>query len=195
MLDVIGAAIVLFATTNVDDIFVLLSLFSSQQFRPRQIVIGQCLGFAALVAVSLMASLISLLVKPELVGWLGLLPIAIGVRKLFARRVETGDPEKPTAAAGPNGILAVAGITLANGGDNIGIYVPVFATSSKVAILIFCAVFVWMVAAWLMFAHWLVNHRSLGRPIRRYGHIVTPLVLILTGLYILIEAGSMKLLL
>ena len=178
-----------------DDVFVLLSLYASQHFRPRQILAGQYLGFAILVLVSLVASLVSLVFRPEYVGWLGLLPIAIGLRGLHALRRSAGTTavteEPPRSSVGT--VLAVAGITLANGGDNIAVYTSVFANSGATAISIFCATFVVMVAAWLGLAQWLVNHPSLGKPIRRYGHIATPLVLILTGSYILYAAGSLGL--
>jgi cadmium resistance protein CadD (predicted permease) len=38
-----------------------------------------------------------------------------------------------------------------------------------------------------------VNHPRLGAPIRRYGHVVTPVVLIAIGLFVLYEAGSFDL--
>jgi cadmium resistance protein CadD (predicted permease) len=176
----------------VDDLFVLLSLYASQHFRPRQILAGQYLGFATLVLVSIAASLVSLVLRPEHIGWLGLVPIAIGLRGLHALRRSTGstdavDPVRSTVG----NVLAVAGITLANGGDNIAVYTSVFANSGATTISIFCAIFVVMVAAWLAFARWLVSHPSLGKPIRRYGHIASPVVLILAGVYILYIAGSL----
>ena len=49
-------------------------------------------------------------------------------------------------------------------------------------------------ALWIAMAHWLVAHPTLGAPIRRYGHIVVPFVLIGLGFYILYDAGSFGLL-
>jgi cadmium resistance protein CadD (predicted permease) len=45
-----------FASTNIDDIFVLLGFFSAPAFRTRHVVLGQYLGIGALVAVSLVCS-------------------------------------------------------------------------------------------------------------------------------------------
>ena len=42
--------------------------------------------------------------------------------------------------------LAVAGVTFANGGDNIGVYVPVFTTSTPAEVAIYCVVFLILVA-------------------------------------------------
>jgi cadmium resistance protein CadD (predicted permease) len=41
----------------------------------------------------------------------------------------------------------------------------------------------------------MVNHPKLGTPIRRYGHSVTPIVLIGLGVLILYQAGSFRFLL
>ena len=191
----VGIAIVLFASTNIDDIFVLLSFFSNKKFRTGHIVLGQYVGISVLVGISITASLVSLVFRPEYVGLLGLIPIAIGLKKLYDLWADPEDDHEGPASVGAGNVMAVAGVTIANGGDNIGIYTPVFATSSAANIGIFCAVFAVMVAVWLLFAHWLINHPALGAPIRRYGERATPFVLILLGLYILHEGRTYSLVL
>jgi cadmium resistance protein CadD (predicted permease) len=81
-------------------------------------------------------------------------------------------------------------VTIANGGDNIGIYVPAFAVHSGAEIGVIAMVFVAMTALWCMLAHWMVNHRRFGAPLRRYGHIFAPLVLIGLGIVIIYKAGT-----
>ena len=56
-----------FAATNVDDIFILMLFFSKVdgEFRNRHVVLGQYLGFAALVALSVLGSLGVLVVSEE----------------------------------------------------------------------------------------------------------------------------------
>ena len=194
MLSTIGVAATLFAATNIDDVFVLLGFFGHRQFRPYQVVIGQCLGFAVLVAVSLVASLVSLVFAPVYVGLLGFLPILIGFKKLHDLWRGSDDDEASAPKPGLGNVLAVATVTVANGGDNIGIYTPAFATSSKAEIGVTLMVFAMGVAVWLMFAHWLVNHPALGAPIRRYGHWLVPFALIAIGAFIIYDAGSLALL-
>lgn len=82
----IGLGIVLFASTNVDDIFVLLGFFSDRRFRVREVAVGQYVGIGALVAVSVVGSLVSLVLAPAYVGLLGLLPVLIGLKKLWELR-------------------------------------------------------------------------------------------------------------
>jgi cadmium resistance protein CadD (predicted permease) len=185
-------AVVLFVFTDIDDVFLLMAYFANPRYRVRDVVMGQYLGIAALVAVSVAASLISLVVSREVVGLLGLLPVAIGVKELLELRRD--DKDSGAAAPGGGSALSVAAVTIANGGDNIGVYTPVFATSTPAELAVMVAVFAFMVAPLIAFAYWLVNHRSLGAPIRRYGHIASPIGLIAVGAYVLYAAESIQLL-
>jgi len=47
-----------------------------------------------------------------------------------------------------------------------------------------------MTLVWLVLARWLVYHRMLGAPIRRYGGRVVPFVLIALGFFILYDSGT-----
>lgn len=194
----LGIAIVLFASTNVDDIFVLLGFFADRKFHPRQIVIGQYLGISVLCGVSVLASLISLVIPAAYIGLLGLVPIILGLKKLWTLwqgfEAESDPEDHDKASIGHGNIAAVAAVTIANGGDNIGIYTPLFATRTSDEITIIAIVFVVMTALWLGAAHFLVNHPTIGAPIRRYGHRVVPFVLVALGILILHEAGTVRLL-
>jgi cadmium resistance protein CadD (predicted permease) len=190
--------ITLFAATNVDDTFVLLGFFADPKFRAHRVVIGQYLGIATLVAISLVAALIALVIPPAYVGLLGLAPIAIGSRKLVdlwgGRDKGEEELERHPASAARGQVFAVAAVTIANGGDNIGVYTPVFAVRSAIETTVIIAVFVLMTAVWCAIAHWLVHHRTIGAPIRKYGHLILPPLLIGLGLSVLLEAGSFALL-
>lgn len=197
MMGTVILATTLFVATNIDDIFLLVGFFADRRFRAREVVVGQYLGMVALIAVSLVAALAALVTPHRYVGLLGLVPIAIGVKQLFdLRRGHDGndDDDEDTGArrtdSGLARTTAVAFITIANGGDNVGVYIPVFAVRPVSENLIICVTFVILTAAWCLLAHWLVMHRTLGAPIRRYAHRVMPVVLIALGVLILFEAGT-----
>lgn len=186
----------LFAATNIDDLFVLLGFFADPKLRARHVVLGQYLGIGALYGISVIGSLISLVISPAYIGLLGLAPIAIGLKKLWELRqdADRSEEEPESQTAKPGNVVAVAAVTIANGGDNISIYTPLFATRSGFDVAVIGIVFVGMTAVWLAVAHWLVNHRTVGAPIRRYGRRVVPFVLIGLGILILSEAGTFGLL-
>jgi cadmium resistance protein CadD (predicted permease) len=198
LLALIGMAIVLFASTNVDDVFVLVGFFSDKRFRTRDTVLGQYVGITALFSASVAASLFSLVIPRAYIGLLGVIPILIGGMKLF-ELYQQRDPTEETLdrhsdANGNGRVATVALVTLANGGDNIGIYTPSFAIHSAHKIIAIALAFVVMTALWCFVAHTIVNHPKLGSPIRRYGHRVTPVVLVALGVLILYQARSFGLL-
>jgi cadmium resistance protein CadD (predicted permease) len=185
-LALLALAITLFASTNLDDLVVLLGFFADRRFRARDIVAGQFAGLAALFLVSAAGSLLSLVIPKTYLGLLGTLPIVIGVRKLSDLRHDASVPENSSQGS----VAGVALVTIANGGDNIGIYIPAFAVHSGAEIGVIAMVFVAMTALWCMLAHWMVNHRRFGAPLRRYGHIFAPLALIGLGIVIIYKADT-----
>jgi cadmium resistance protein CadD (predicted permease) len=77
-----------FVATNIDNIFLLMMFFSSSYsssmtFPLRQIVLGQYLGISLLIAISALGSLNALVVPPYFIGLLGIVPIAIGSKRLL----------------------------------------------------------------------------------------------------------------
>ena len=59
-------------------------------------------------------------------------------------------------------ILAIAAVTIATGGDNLGAYIPVFASDRRV-VIIYGIVFVVMAALWCVISYKLVKNRPFAR--------------------------------
>jgi cadmium resistance protein CadD (predicted permease) len=177
-----------FISTDIDDLFLLVGLFSDRSFSRRSIFTGQILGIASLVAISLAAAFAALAISPARVGLLGLAPIIIGIGKLL-RLGKTEEEGQPTAV----GVLQVAAITIVNGGDNIAAYTPIFANQTPQEIIATVAIFGALTILWCFAALGLVRHTTLGKPLRRYGHVILPFILIGLGLLILHRSGAFRL--
>src|SRR5919199_1204539 len=208
----ITQGITAFVATNIDDIVILLLFFAKvdANLRRRHIVIGQYLGFTLLIILSLPGFFGGLVVPREWIGLLGLLPIVIGIKQLVnqdddAAQVQTVSSEiEPSSPRNPivsflSSVLSpqtyqVAAVTVANGGDNIGIYIPLFAGSNLVRLGVILGVFFFMVGVWCAIAYRLTRQPTIARVLSRYGHANVPFVLIALGLYILYERGTFKLL-
>jgi cadmium resistance protein CadD (predicted permease) len=199
VLEVVGQAVVLFISTDLDDVLVLLGFFADPRFRMRHIIAGQFIGIAVLYAVSVIGSLVSLVMPTAFIGLLGLVPITMGLKSAWElwtssdanEHVSTENRRSPVARAN---IAAVFAMTVANGGDNVSVYIPLFAMRSGSNIAIMGIVFGIMTAIWLGFAYWLTRHRAIGAPVRRYARLLMPIVFIVLGLSILYQAGTVKLL-
>ncbi|MDP8973971.1 MAG: cadmium resistance transporter [Actinomycetota bacterium] len=193
VLEAVVAGGLFFAATNIDDLFILMLFFSQTGavFRGRHVVVGQYLGFAALVALSVLGSLGILVVPEEWMGLMGVMPIFLRIRGLVRLRDES-EEAKPTERSG---IHDVAAVTSANGGDNIGIYVPLFASVGFARMGIIVFVFLALVAVWCYVGYRLGGHPTVADKVDRYGHIIVPFVLIGLGVYILGASGALRLLL
>lgn len=133
-MELLLTAIISFAATNIDDIVILVLFFAEtgHAFRPRHVVLGQYLGVIVLILVSLVGFLGSFVLPTEWLGLLGLAPIGIGLHRLINRHTQNNETKisAPTAAPPSSAIsssllnprvYAVMIVTIANGGDNIGI--------------------------------------------------------------------------
>lgn len=192
MLGIIAAAAGMFAATNIDDIVVLTALFlASSRGQPKawQIIGGQYSGFIALVALSLLAALGLTVVPDEWVGLLGLLPLALGIRGLI-RGLRTGDDDDKEITGGL-GLLGIAGITIANGADNIAIYTPVFRTMAPGDTAITVLVFLALVAVWCVLGRIIGTHHKVVETLEKIEHWLVPAVFIGLGLVILVGSGSL----
>jgi cadmium resistance protein CadD (predicted permease) len=196
-LELVDQAVVLFILTDLDDVLVLLGFFADPRFPTRQIVAGQFIGIAILFTVSVAGSWVSLVVPRPFIGLLGLVPITMGLKSAAelwtsARSGEQGS--KQGSAAGRTNIAAVIAMTVANGGDNVSVYIPLFALRSGRDIAVMGVVFAIMTALWLNLAYWLTRHRMIGEPVRRYTRLLMPFVFIALGVLILYQAGTLTLL-
>ena len=201
-------ALIAFVATNIDDIVILLLFFSQVDgnLRRQHIVVGQYLGFTFLIVASLPGYFGGLIVPREWIGFLGILPIAIGVKQLISRekdttQVQTVNSDRSYASAS-NPIVSflfsilnpqtykVAAVTVANGGDNISIYIPLFAGSKLASLAVTLAVFFFMVGVWCAIAYLLTRQPTIAYVLTRYGDRVVPFVLIGLGLLIMYERGT-----
>lgn len=161
----------------------------------RSIVLGQYLGIGVLVATSLICSLLVLTIPRQYVALLGLAPIVIGLVKLrmaWRSGTDYDDAEPRRTQTGGGEALNIAGVTVANGGDDLGIHIPMFATSTASDVTIIVGVFAVMTGLWCGVAHYLVHHPMLGSSIRCWGHRALPIALIALGVYVLWKLGSFR---
>jgi cadmium resistance protein CadD (predicted permease) len=109
----------------------------------------------------------------------------------FWRNAQQERSSKPSAA----NLTTVMVVTIANGGDNVALYVPLFSVHSAADVAFFAAVFVALTALWCMIAHRLVRRGGHGLTARRWGRAIFPYVMIALGAYILIKTDALTLLL
>jgi cadmium resistance transport/sequestration family protein len=212
-------ALVSFLSTNIDDIFILMLFFSqvNKDMKVKHIVVGQYLGMGVLIAISTIGALGISIIPKEYVGLLGLIPIYLGIKGYIGYKKEINNnveeevqdteeniqeqvvlnQENKTLVSirkfiSPS-ILKVAGVTIANGGDNIGIYIPLFSSMKLYSILVTSIVFLLLTALWCFIGLRLAQHPFLNKNIEKYKHIFVPIIFIALGIFIIIESGTLGL--
>lgn len=199
--------------TTFDDNLYLTAFFGkvNHAFRPKHIIIGEFLGFTALVFASLPGFFGGLIIPHTWIGLLGFLPIAIGINHLMSREKE----EEAVQAVSINlnhdvkpqrqnkSLLAtirdpqtyrVSAVTIANGGNNIGIYVPLFASSNLPSLGVIVSICYLTVGLWCFLSYNLTRNPLMAPVLARYGRKIFPFVLIWLGASILMKSETYLLL-
>lgn len=196
-----------FTSTNIDDIFILLVLFSQvktgvikkegrvvrekTKMKELYIVIGQYLGFSVIIFLSIIGSLSSFFIPISWIGLLGFVPMYMGVKGLLSLRSYKRNEVIDNASSS---LFKVASITLANGADNISIYIPMFASQNLKNNIVTLVIFFCMIAIWCFISYTLLRAPILAKVLERNCHIIVPIVLIGLGMFILFRSNTIELL-
>ncbi len=175
---------VAYAATNVDNLLIMSTLAAGSVSRGSLVTGFLVASFAVLVIVSL-ATLIARAIPPEVLGYLGLVPISIGIYLLLFTG-SAGD----TAASGVRTWPAVAAVLFANSGDTIFAVGPLFAESGDGARIGLAVGFVLIAAIWLVLILGLSARIARSETLGRIGHRIAPWMMILVGLYVLSDSAT-----
>ena len=193
MLETFFSALVVYVSTSIDYLVILLIIFSQAHHRRRssQVYWGQLLGTGILVAVSLViAYLVHFVPEDWMIGLLGLIPLYLGIRYLVKGEEEAEEEEiidQLNARPSNQMFWTVALITIASGGDNLGIYIPYFASIELGQIITAIILFAIFTVGLCWLSQRLARLSFLEETLEKYERIIVPLVFIGLGIYILWE--------
>ena len=188
-------AIGLFAATNIDDIIVLSLFFArgaGQRGTTARILAGQYLGFAGILGAAVLVTMgAGAFLPPAAIPYFGLIPLGLGLWAAWEAWRGDGDDDDEAKVAGKKvGVWTVAGVTFANGGDNIGVYTPVFLSVEPLAVVAYCVIFLALVAVLVALARFVATRPPIAEVLERFEHILFPIVLIGLGIVILVSGGA-----
>ena len=205
----LGVAAAAFVGTNIDNCAVTMALVAGAPVeRAHRIAAGQVIGFAILVAVAAAAAALLFEFSAAVVGLLGLVPLALGLRGLAAlarRPADEADekaqgrgrkrrPLRPEQRAVGRSLTAAALITISAGGDNLAAYIPLFRVGGATNVGAIVGVFVVgeVLVTWLVLAGG--RHPKARAVMLRLGHVAVPVLLCCIGVLVMVEAGTFSLL-
>ena len=196
--------ILAFISTNIDDIFVLMLFYAqvNEKLRKRDIVIGQYIGIFILIAVSLLGAFGVSFIPQKYTGLLGIIPIILGIKEWIEykndKHLQSSDDENSTLKIPAEREPAVFGIIkpeilgvilviLANGADNIGIYIPLFSGYTGNQIFLTVIIFAVMTGLLCWISDKIVSFPKIKSGIQKYKHIIVPAVFIGIGIFIIAD--------
>ena len=177
-----------FVGTNLDNLLALSGqLALTDQTRHRRIIEGQVAATVVILGFSALAGVAFATVPGRLLGLLGLVPIALGIRALVLLLRRRGDDRSMPAVGG---LISSFLVTLVIGADNVAVYLPVLATSTMAAALACLAIGLVCDIGLISLAAWLGRHPATERVVERAGPIALPVLYIVIGVVVLVRAGT-----
>lgn len=188
MFETLIAAVIAFVSTNIDDLVINMLLFAGADDRKgRSIATGKYLGIGVLLMLSMLGACGLQRVPTRYLGLLGLVPIALGMKEWLAIRRQSADKEE-TLPSKSIGALGVMTVTLANGADNIGVYIPLFSGYGVARMALTAIVFALLTGVWCLIGQKLSALPALRTQLSRYKRILVPVVFSALGIYIILKS-------
>lgn len=193
------SALAVFISTSIDYLLILTIIFVQTRTKKGilHVVGGQYLGTAVLVIVSLLIAFILHFIPEEwIIGLLGIIPIILGIHVATKKEGDEEENEaeevnKKLETAKANRLFwTITLITIASGGDNLGIYIPYFASLAGPDFFIVLLVFLIATAILCYIGYKLSTIRLISETLEKYERIIVPIVYIALGIYIMAEGGT-----
>lgn len=174
--------------------FVLVTFFAeattSKTITPLKITIGQFIGFTVIVIISMIGFGASLVLPSESIGFLGLLPILLGIWKVLGLLLPNEEEESEKSnIAGIKSVFKVSIVTVMNGGDNIGTYVPLFSQTKGAEIAVYVVTYYILLGVWCLVAFLIMKQKHILFVAEKYVSVVVPFLYVGLGIYILVKSS------
>jgi cadmium resistance protein CadD (predicted permease) len=184
-------AVIIFASlafigTMLDNYFAFAAqLLVTDQSRYRRVSWAQAFGIITLL---LIAAGIGGLLAPVPTKWIGIFALAPWALALHAWRTR----DKPTHEQFRRGALTTFTLTLALGGDNLAVWIPLLRASGAVHAFITLIVFALWEVLFITSAQALVSHPKVVTWGDRHAKSFVPWIYIGLGVLILLECGTFR---
>ena len=193
MMTVLITSVVLFIATSLDDlVFLLLFLGQAVGLKERRaILLGHLMAISLLLIISMFGAYFAIRILEDwVIGLLGFIPILLAIK---AMRKEDDSQQKEIPSFSATRLsLTVALVLLASGSDNVGMYIPYFATLSFQELFIVIPTFLLMVFLFFFIAHQIVRISTIKLVLIRFSQILVPLVFFLLGGSIIAKMGTLN---
>lgn len=172
---------------------ILVGVFCANPANAKAVRLGFGIGSLALLLISLATLTVAAWIPIRYLGLLGLIPITLGIYEIFRScGKDASDDSTPQNIPQARGevVLSASLLMVANGGDTIAVFAPLFAETERIGVVVMTVGFI-LAALGLSFASGRICVLpQLSEPLKKYGPRIAPIIMIGIGIYILLNTGT-----
>ena len=190
---IIGVTAGAFIGTNLDNLLLLVAMYSRYAHQAMMVTAGYFTGMILVAIVTLAIGELGEFVPLAYLGYLGVIPMLMGIMALLKLFRPAPSEDSLNIASGASRLsvfFALMSIQLSNSSDSIIAFSTLFADSADSSDYVVAPTFLVMVSIFSAVAYYSVRHPTLSRYLGHYGPYVTPFILILVGYYILSDTAT-----
>lgn len=191
ILSLMLASVVAFVATSLDNLVLLAGFRAAPRVRRGAVAGGYLAAVAVVGLLSLAVAAAADDVIPFPLGWLGAAPIAIGLWTGVAA-FRSGPPAGASADDPPEGagFFGIFLTMLANSGDSLIVFTALQSDTRSWLDAIVLGSIIAMGGLWVWLSGVVTRQPWLQRPMGAFGRFGLPVLLVLVGLYILMDTPS-----
>ena len=190
----VGLVISGFVATSMDNLLILVVLLGANTQRRSAVLVGFIVSSVLVICVSVLGVAIGSLIGANLIGYLGLVPLALGLQMLYVawkggpRDAEDVDSLSKQSETGI--WFSTFVLMFSNSGDSIAVFLPLLAESGRAALSVIICGYLVMALLWAGLSYLISGQRSFAQRIEHRAEKIVPWIMIGVGAYILLDTAT-----
>lgn len=173
-----------YIATNVDNLLLLVSWMLGRHGSTGRILAGYWIATIAILLASWALGLSANVIPIYYIGYLGLVPIMLGV-SILLRRFRGREDAQAGQIQERFSVLAITTTLFANSADTMLVFSPLLADSETGTDYIIVVGYIAMATIWFLLALFFSRHVARLQPVSVAAQWLAPLIMIAIGFYIL----------
>ncbi|MFC4651981.1 cadmium resistance transporter [Lactococcus nasutitermitis] len=196
MISIIIQSSALYWAMSLDLLLLLVVLYGRYEKQNLAVQFGQIMGSALLLVVSLLLAFVFRFIPAEwLLGFLGFIPLALGIKLLFVGEDDDEAELEKRLEKRKNKSIFMTALFVAFsscGADNIALYTSYFAPMKLGHTVIATLTFLVNIVVLGEISRYIVRLPHLSDKLEKYNRWLVPVIYIGIGIMILIESGTLS---
>lgn len=179
-----------FLATDMDDLFLLVTFLMVATGEPTaqkrkdviKVFIGQILGFLTIVLLADLGSFGIRMLSSDFIAGLGAIPFFMGCHIFWSEHHDKHEQQKSKINTHVVSVGFVFLTILADGGDNLGVYIPFFSTLDNTNLILTNIYLLILIGIWCFVGLWFTRFKGFESFFHKYGENLTGVILIILGI-------------